>query len=187
MKNLILGMVTLFSMVACSEQAPVNDTKEARRTEDNRKAANETEASIYKSADSMMTAFIKHDWKGFALFTHPAMLRVMGGADNIAFMVKQQMQNVPDTVIKSARVEKVLQVEKVDNELQCLVEQKIVMEMEGNRIVSTSYLIGESLNQGKSWTFFDASDNGKIKPLDVKPNLSPDLKIPPKKQEVQPI
>lgn len=172
-------------MAACSQQADKNASLTVTNEPDNRKPANETEAAIYRSADSMMDAFKNRNWLAFAKFTHPAMLRVMGGADNIAFMVKQQMQNVADSVIKSARIEKVLQVEKVDDELQCLVEEKIVMEMEGNRVINTSYLIGESLNQGKSWTFFDASNDGKIKPLDIKPNLSPGIKIPAKKQQTE--
>jgi hypothetical protein len=93
------------------------------------------------------------------------------------------MNGISDSIIKSAQVNRIVQVEKVDNELQCVVEQKLVMEMAGNRITSTTYLVGESLNGGKSWTFFDASNEGRIRPLDIKPNLSPKFTIPQKKQE----
>ena len=178
-------MISMIWLAACGQQEDKKASVTPTIETDNRKPANETEAAIYRSADSMMAAFKSREWMAFAKFTHPNMLRVMGGADNIAFMVKQQMQNVADSVIKTARVEKVLQVEKVDAELQCLVEEKIVMEMEGNRITTTSYLVGESLNQGKSWTFFDASNDGKIKPIDIKPNLSPGIKIPAKKQQTE--
>lgn len=176
-------LILLVSLSSCTDSAPEKEADKTETVERARVPANETEAAIYKSADSMTTAFKNRDWKTFVLFTHPAMVRVMGGADGLAFMVQQQMQEVPDSVLKRARIDKVLQVEKVDDELQCVVEENIVMEMDGKRITSTTYLIGESLNQGKSWTFFDASNTGQIKPLDIKPNLSPGLKIPAKKQE----
>ncbi len=52
--------------------------------------------------------------------------------------------------------------------------------MDKRRITTTTYLIGESKNNGNSWTFFDASNNGNIKPADIKPNLSSKFKIPVK-------
>ena len=181
-KIVVVLLVSCSTMVACKQ----TDTKNAENNSivlAERNPANETEAGIYASADSMMQAFTNRDWKTFASFTHPAMVRVMGGPENIALLAQQQMEDVPDSIIKSARIEKILQVEKVENELQCLVEQKLVLEMMGKRITSSTYLVGESLNEGKSWTFFDASNEGRIRPLDIKPNLSPKINIPAKKQE----
>jgi hypothetical protein len=59
------------------------------------------------------------------------------------------------------------------------------MELSGMRITSTTYLVGESLNGGKSWTFFDASNGSVVKPKDLKPNLSPEIKVPEKRQEMK--
>ena len=59
------------------------------------------------------------------------------------------------------------------------------MELEGTRIISTSYLVGESLDKGKTWTFFDASNAGSVTPKDVKPNLSPGLNIPKKEERME--
>lgn len=36
-----------------------------------KKAANEIEENIYRSADSMMAAFKRQDWKTFASYNHP--------------------------------------------------------------------------------------------------------------------
>jgi hypothetical protein len=45
--------------------------------------------------------------------------------------------------------------------------------------------VGESLNGGNSWTFFDASNGGLVTAKDIKPNISPELTIPAKKQKMQ--
>lgn len=58
------------------------------------------------------------------------------------------------------------------------------MQMQGVTIANTTYLIGESLDDGKNWTFFDASVKA-MAPKDIKPDISPELKIPEKKQEVR--
>ena len=183
MKKIIVVLLVSCSFIMACKQGENKNAQNTGITLADRKPANETEAAIYASADSMMLAFKNRDWKTFARFTHPAMVRVMGGPDNIALLAQQQMNGIPDSIIKSAQVNRILQVEKVDNELQCVVEQKLILEMAGNRITSTTYLVGESLNEGKSWTFFDASNEGRIKPLDIKPNLSPKFTIPQKKQE----
>ncbi len=39
--------------------------------------ANETEANIYRSADSMMAAFKRKDWPTFAHYNHRAMMKMM--------------------------------------------------------------------------------------------------------------
>jgi hypothetical protein len=58
------------------------------------------------------------------------------------------------------------------------------MHIEGVRILDTSYLIGESLDSGTNWTFFDASVNARV-PKDIKPDISQELKIPARKREMQ--
>jgi len=183
MKKIIFASLILSCVVAgCgSDSNKQNATNQQPMLE--RTTRNEVEKAIYASADSMMLAFKKQDWNTFAAFTHPAMVQVMGGTENLAQLAKQQMTGLADTVVKRAEVDSILQVVTVDNELQCLVKQTMVFEQDGNRITSTSYLVGESLNEGKSWTFFDASNEGKIKPIDIKPNLSTQFNIPRKQQQ----
>ncbi len=149
--------------------------------------SNSSEENIYRSADSMMSAFKNKDWKTFASYNHPEMIKMMGGVDAFDKLLTEQMMQIPDSAIKSIGVGKVLQVVKTADDHQCVVEQNMLMEMEGMRVTSTTYLIGESLNGGKNWTFFDASNGGSVKPTDIKPNLSPELKIPEKTQDVKKI
>ena len=143
-----------------------------------------TEQNIQRSADSMMSAFKRKDWMTFTRYNHPAMTKIMGGQRPFAAFLAQQMNLIPDTAIKRMEASKVLQVVKTDKDLQCVVEQKMEMHLEGTKITRTTYLIGESLDLGKTWTFFDASSDAL--PLKkIKPNISPELKIPAKKQEME--
>ncbi len=145
--------------------------------------ANQTEANIYRSADSMMAAFKRKDWPTFARYNHPAMMKMMGGRQAFASFIGEQMKQIPDTAIKKLETGKILQVIKTDKDQQCVIEQKMEMHLEGATISNTTYLIGESLDGGKNWTFFDASTKA-LAPKDIKPDISPELKIPEKKQEV---
>jgi nitrate reductase NapAB chaperone NapD len=174
MKKIIVFFTIVTSLFACK-----SSTGEAQR------GANETEKNIYKSADSMMTAFKKKDWQMFAHFNHPAMMKMMGGEENFAAYIQAQMKQIPDTAIKKMDVGKILQVIKTSKDVQCVVEQSMIMVLDNIRISNTSYLVGESLDDGKTWTFFDASSTGMMTPKDVKPDISPELKIPTKKQDVK--
>jgi hypothetical protein len=115
------------------------------------------------------------------------MLKMVGGVEAFEKLLIDQMKQIPDTAIKSIGVGKILQVVKTDQDHQCVVEQNMLMHMQGMKLNSTTYLVGESLNGGKSWTFFDASSGGVVKPKDLKPNLSPEIIIPEKKQDMKPM
>jgi len=151
-------------------------------TNSTRTAANETEENIYRSADSMMAAFKRRDWVAFTKYNHPTMEKMMGGPQAFAAFIGEQMKQIPDTAIKSLEPGKILQVIKTDKDQQCVVEQNMEMHLNGTKISNTTYLVGESLDGGKSWTFFDASTGRS--PKDIKADISPELKIPEKKQKV---
>ena len=186
MRNSLIFFVMMVAFAACSEG--IKDGRETKAlSEDSRKPANEIEANIYRSADSMMAAFRSKDWATFAKYNHPTMLQMKGGEEAFVSLLAMQMQQVPDSLIKNIEIGKILQVVKTSDDHQCVVEQNTIMEMEGTRISSTTYLLGESLNGGKNWTFFDATNSGAVKATDIKRNISNELKIPEKKQEVKPI
>ena len=149
------------------------------------KPANEIEENIYRSADSMLAAFRRQDWQTFARYNHPAMMKMMGGPDKFVFFIKEQMKHIPDTAVKKIGAGNILQVIKTENDHQCVVEQHMHMRLEGIDINTITYLVGESLDGGKNWTFFDASSNGLVTPKDIKPDISAELTIPSLKKEVK--
>lgn len=143
-----------------------------------RLAGNEIEHNIYSSGDSMLAAFRRKDWNGFVTYQHPNMIQRMGGVEAFASFVQLQMKQVADTSITDLSLGKILQVVKTPIDEQCVVEQKIQMQLEGFEVNKTTYLVGESLDKGKTWTFFDASTKTLLSPKEIKPDISPELQIP---------
>lgn len=185
MKKIVIAFLLIASFTACTEG--VKDGKATRKAaaKDTRNPKDDIEVNIYRSGDSMMQAFKNKDWTTFAKYNHPAMLAMMGGEEAFVGLLANQMQQIPDSSIKLIKIGKVLQVIKTPYDHQCVVEQNMEMVMESMQVNSTTYLVGESLNGGKNWTFFDASNSERIKATDIKPNLSREIIVPEKKQEMK--
>jgi hypothetical protein len=168
MKKLLYLVLAVLSFLACTDNKTVSEHR----------GANETEQNIYRSGDSMLAAFKKKDWVTFVRYNHPAMTKIMGGQQAFASFIAQQMKQIPDTAIKKIELGKVLQVVKTPKDQQCVVEQNMQIVMEGVDLSRTTYLVGESLDNGKTWTFLDASTKSGVTPKQLKPDLSDELKIP---------
>lgn len=179
MNRIFTAIIVLLMLTACKEQR--NDTV---KTADDRATANETGKNIYKSGDSMLAAFKRKDWISFVRYNNPNMTKRMGGAEAFASFINMQMKQIPDSSIKSISLGKILQVVKTPKDEQCVVEQNMKMEQKGITLDKTTYLIGESLDNGNTWTFFDASTKTGLLPKDIKPDISDKLKIPATKNEV---
>ncbi len=177
-------MKKLFALVSVGFLLSCNQ-KDTTETSTHRKGANETEVNIYRAADSMMATFKRQDWHAYSKYNHPAMTQMMGGENNFVSFIQEQMKHIPDTAIKRIGVGNILQVVKTDKDQQCVVEQNMHLQLDSIDIKTTSYLVGESLDAGKTWTFFDASSSGLVTPKTIKPDLSADLKIPEQKKEVK--
>ena len=179
MYRIFSAFIVLSIMAGCKGQAD-----ETSKTTNNRVVANETERNIYKSGDSMLAAFKRKDWTTFVRYNNPNMTKRIGGAEAFESFIKMQMKQIPETAIKSLSLGKILQVVKTQKDRQCVVEQHMEMQQNGITLNKTTYLIGESLDDGNTWTFFDASTKAGLLPKDIKPDVSSELKIPATKNEI---
>ncbi len=170
----------ILTAVACHQKS-----KEAGTAPGTREAANETEQNIYRCGDSMLAAFKRKDWVSFVKYNHPNMTKRMGGTEAYASFINMQMKQIPDSTIQYIRLGKILQIVKTPKDEQCVVEQNMQMHIQRTTIDKTTYLIGESLDNGKNWTFLDASANSALPVNEIKPDISKDLKIPEKKNETK--
>jgi hypothetical protein len=140
---------------------------------------------IILAADSMMTAFKAKDIAIFSRFTHAGLKKIMGGEEVFLQTIQSSYQSIPDSAIKEMRVGKITRIIKEKNSFQCIVEQLLKIKVNTVTVTSTSYLVGESVNNGNTWSFFDASAETIFAPNNkVMPNLSKKLIIPAKKQQV---
>ena len=168
----LLNFILLF-VIGCSN--PQNESGSAQKTS---VISTNTERNIYRSGDSMLEAFRRKDWNTFVKFNHPNMVQRMGGEKAFASFVSMQMTQLPDSAIRTVSLGKILQVVETGTDKQCVVEQNMEISVEGRNFNKKTYLVGQSLDGGNSWTFFDASTKTLLAPKDIKPDLSPELKIP---------
>lgn len=163
MNKLFTGIIILILITGCKE-SNVSEGAESSKT---RLAADETEGNIYQAGDSMLSAFRRKDWITFVRYNHPNMTKRMGGSEAFASFINVQMNLIPDSAIESISLGKILQVVKTSGDMQCLVEQNLKLQLYGKTMIKTTYLIGESLDNGKNWTFFDASTKTALSLKDI--------------------
>ena len=141
-------------------------------------------AGILRSADSMASAFKGRDWKTIVHFSPQSVLDISGGADSLIKMTESIMNNIPNNAVKQFSIGPIVQVVKTANDWQCIIEQHMLMELNGLRITMMSPLIGQSFNDGASWTFFDSKGDDATARMFL-PTLSNELVLPKGIQNVE--
>lgn len=169
MNEILMALTCLILVTSCNEQKSKSHSGTA---------ANKTEENIYRCGDSMLAAFKRKDWMTFVKYNNPNMTKRMGGTAAFASFINEQMKQIPDTAIKNISLGEILQVVKTPSDVQCVVEQNMLLQLDGTNLNKTTYLVGESLDNGTNWTFFDASTKTLLAPKDIKTNISNELKIP---------
>jgi hypothetical protein len=112
-------------------------------------------ANALKSAQRMTTAFVNGDYNTFCIYSHPVIVKSMGGkAKMIAFFEKniQQLKSQGNS-FKKVTVGDISKMYKSGTELQCSMTQTLVMGVRGGTLTSRSSIVGFSADQGKTWTF----------------------------------
>jgi hypothetical protein len=143
-------------------------------------------AGIRHCADSLVYGFKIRNWDLFARYSNPAMIGTMGGKDEFIRYISQTFATVPDSAWKLYKPGNILQVVKTPTELQTIIELHSIIEWQGYRINNTGYLLGQSWDGGQFWTFFDTqSDRNAAQ--HIKPDISEDIIIPPKKEKIEPL
>lgn len=140
---------------------------------------------IVLAVDSMTTAFKQKDLSTFSRFNYSGIKKIMGGEEAFIETIKASYKQLPDSSLKEIRAGRVHRIVKEKNSLQCIVEQILKIKVNTVTVSSISYLVGESRNNGNTWSFFDASAESIFLPNNkVMPNLSKKLIIPKKQQKV---
>ena len=143
-------------------------------------------ASIRNCADSLVAGFKTKNWELFARYSYPALIGSIGGKDEFKKYIAMMFDPIPDSAWKQYEPGKILQVIKTGGDLQTIIELKTIIEWQGKRISSVTYLIGESWDGGLFWTFFD-SEGDRTSAMLIKPDLSEQLIIPKKIEKIEPI
>jgi cobalamin biosynthesis Co2+ chelatase CbiK len=142
-------------------------------------AQNPHEATIVKQANELAQAFPKKDYTTLARYTHPNLLKVMGGKERMIQQLKQQIaimdkQGVRFGEVSVGRPSAVVQ---AGNELQCTIPQTITIQTPQQKIKQASTLLAFSNDGGRQWVFVDTQP-GIDQIRKVIPSVSHKLTIP---------
>jgi hypothetical protein len=142
--------------------------------------------NIRQCADSLAYGVKTRNWELFTRYNYPALIGSMGGKDEFMKNMSLMFSQIPDSAWKQYEPGKILQVIKTGGDLQTVIELRSVVEWEGRRITTVTYLVGESWDGGLFWTFFD-SGGDRTSALLIKPDLNEQLIIPTKIEKAEPI
>lgn len=147
----------------------------------------EAPQNITQQATKMGSAFVSGDYKTFANYTYPLILKSMGGAAKMAAILTKstndmKTQGMSFTNITFDEPSKII---KSGKELQATIAQHTEIKLSQGRLVSTSTLIAISTDNGSNWTFIDTSNKDMATLRKALPNLNPSITIPPQQPPVR--
>jgi hypothetical protein len=161
MKRYVLVMVAVLSSLAIEAQL---DTALLAK-------------NIYAAEDSMMALFKRKDWKTYADYMNPTVIELMGGKEQFV-KTMQELKILDEVDVQIHKKGKILELEKMEKEYQCIVETFMQMQVAGVLASGSSYDIGTSTD-GKTWTFFRIEES--VTPDQIRqllPNLNSNFKLP---------
>jgi len=141
--------------------------------------------NIHRCADSLAHAFKTKNWDLFTTYSYPALIGSLGGVQKFKEYIQETLSAAPDSAWKQYEPGKILQIVKTAKDIQTVIELHTRIAMDSMQISTTTYMVGESWNGGQHWTFFDSRGDRSIA-LTVKPDLSPELVIPSRKEKLEP-
>lgn len=142
--------------------------------------------NIKEQAGKMGQSLLKKDYRGFAVYTYPKVLAMMGGEDKMIEFLEKSAKEMATEKMSISKVSfgepsKIITNRK---ELQGTIPQTIELKTPDGRLVSTSTLIFLSTDYGKKWYFLDTSDKDIQAMRKIFSNLSEHLVIPKKEDPV---
>lgn len=161
-KTIILG-----SIVLCSQSVKAQDA-------DSVAAAGK--ALFY--ADSLVKCYFYQDWKTYIEFTCPSAIKYYGGKEGFKEHVTTlYFRNEPQTLEKPESIQMLSLRNEID-QWQCVIEKVRKTFINDKQAIVTTYLVGQSLDNGVNWKFVDVSHNTMGNLPFVMPTVFTDLSIP---------
>ncbi len=136
--------------------------------------------NLYKQANEMAVSLPKGDYKTLMKYTHPTIIKKMGGIEKAISTLKKGMTTMQQQgfQINKVTIGKVTQTIKSQKDIQCIVPQILDLKFGGQSVHTTSYLFCISYDGGKRWYFLDAGTMPEAQLRQTFPEISSKLIIP---------
>ena len=146
-----------------------------------------SEIALQEQAAKMGAAFVKGDYKTFASYNYPPLLKAMGGESRMIDAMKESVDELKEKGINFSNItfDKPTKIIKVGKELQSTIAQHTEMLQSSSKITSTSTLVALSTDNGTTWKFVDTSNKDIRIVRKLLPNLSKEIIIPAQQPPVR--
>lgn len=145
--------------------------------------ADEQTTVIKADAQKCAEAVVKGDYDGIVQYTHPRIVKLMGGKDKMIVVVKKGMEQMQQQGAKfdAASIGEPEAPKKMGAFLTCKVPQHIVIKISGGKLETDSELLAISEDGGKKWTFMDLGPVTKDQFSQIFPELADKIELPAKR------
>jgi hypothetical protein len=141
---------------------------------------------LKEQAEETAQATVEGKYEDIIKYTHPNLLKMMGGRDAMLDLIQSAMEEVKKqgVSIESVTMGEPGATVQAGDEIHCILPQTLIMKVGDKRMRSDGNLLCISQDNGKNWFFLDMGgvDASSIKT--ILPNYNADLKFPEKKQPV---
>jgi hypothetical protein len=192
---LILLIAFLLTQVACTSPQSAGKAATPKVSvpstppQDNAEHSAVDQTNPRTQAETMVAAFIKHDFRTAADFTYSGVVSKSGGKEKMAGALEKGMTEVEQQGfrLESVTVEDPTQVLSGGRQLFAVLPNTMRMRVPDDKgvLVSHGFYIGVSDDGGKTWTFIDGTGVPDRKRLKVVlPSAPESLKLPERQPPV---
>jgi hypothetical protein len=121
--------------------------------------SNNSSVRLKEQANHMRKFFLEKDYEAFSKYTHPTIIEMAGGRQQMIKAVKNQIQKMKaeGAEFLDLTIGEPSEIIRVENELQCTVPQTITLKIQDQKITKKTSLIAISTDSGENWYFIDAA------------------------------
>jgi len=135
---------------------------------------------MLQQADDMGKKFIAKDYKAFLKYSHPAVIKSMGGEDRVYDQTVRDLKDLENKEVTFAAIKfgvpsKII---AVGDERQAVIPEIIEMYIPGGKLTNTASMLAISLDKGANWYFVDTGGHNLLNMKNLLPSLSDELVIP---------
>lgn len=136
--------------------------------------------SLNKQANAMLNSFETKDYKTLLKFTHPKIVKTMGGIGPAEVAIKKALESITANgfSLKNIKIGEVSHFVKSGTLYQCLLEQISLANVNNGNFRAVNYLICMSYNSGKNWYFVNADKEKEASLKKLIPEINQELTIP---------
>ena len=147
-------------------------------------AQNDHSENIKRDGNKMINFMIEKDYENLSRFTYPVIIEWMGGKEKMINLISKEMQRIEDqgVVFLELSIGEPEKLYEAGKEIHCLVPQKVILENENGKIISSSHLLAVSVDLGENWYFVDTAQLTSENVTVLFPKFNSNLQIPDKLQ-----